>query len=383
MFVFNNEKLAPFDIILVRFPADENSLKVRHQCKSQYSHAIVYIGDDSFIEGVAPIVTLFATHRHYFPNLADIKVLRLKPEYDPLFNIQEAERFIRSIAYCEYSDTLLYRILLKGLHKSVTDRFHEELLWTGGIVCTTLVTLPYFAGGIDISECGEPYYAHFGDIESSPFFFDVTEAVFTELESIDPEYSFDYFSGQQTGAITEANANAAYELNKLVKEIFNDLRDNSKDYFSQAYLTNELLFSNWEDIYSILQKTFNSTKGKEIDEMICQKIIETEFNLLWFKEVHSKPMLFFPVSYFIEDLSNLRPIHRQAHYQLTQFSFINYLEKLDATATEFFKRFRSTPCKTFHILLIMYRSYYESIDVTVNEYKYIANNYDRLIRDYS
>ena len=57
--ILNIDKLEQFDIVLVRFPEDETSLSIRKTCNSNYSHAIIYLGNGSFIEGVEPIVSLF------------------------------------------------------------------------------------------------------------------------------------------------------------------------------------------------------------------------------------------------------------------------------------------------------------------------------------
>lgn len=80
MLILDEKKLEPFDILLVRFPDDETSLKIRETCNSDYSHAIIYLGNGSFIEGVEPIVSLFSCNRYYFPDLDNVKVLRLNDE---------------------------------------------------------------------------------------------------------------------------------------------------------------------------------------------------------------------------------------------------------------------------------------------------------------
>ncbi|HJP63222.1 MAG TPA: hypothetical protein VJ844_07245, partial [Mucilaginibacter sp.] len=97
MFIFNRETLKPFDILLFRFPGNRMSDAIRRICKSDYSHAVVYIGDDSFIEGIEPVVTLFSTYRYFFNELDNLKVLRLKPEFIAGFDLTKAEHAIRRL----------------------------------------------------------------------------------------------------------------------------------------------------------------------------------------------------------------------------------------------------------------------------------------------
>jgi hypothetical protein len=148
MYIFNRDTLKPFDIILFRFPGDRLSEAIRRICKSEYSHAVVYIGDDSFIEGIVPVVSLFSTYRYFFNDLNNLKVLRLKPEHFTGFSAIKAELAIRSLAYCNYSNSLLSAMKKQDLNQNHIIRFQDEGKWTGGVVCSTMVSLPYYAGGM-------------------------------------------------------------------------------------------------------------------------------------------------------------------------------------------------------------------------------------------
>ncbi len=78
MYILDVDNLEQFDIVLVRFPENDMSIDIQQACDSNYSHAIIYLGNGSFIEGVEPVVGLFSYHRYYFEDLENVQVLRLK-----------------------------------------------------------------------------------------------------------------------------------------------------------------------------------------------------------------------------------------------------------------------------------------------------------------
>ncbi len=123
MNILDIDKLEQLDVVLVRFPEDESSLQIRQACDSSYSHAIVYLGNGSFIEGVDPIVGLFSYHRYYFENLDNVQVLRLKKEYKSKLNFKKAEDFLRSLAYCNYSRRLLFYINNRSISNDLILKF--------------------------------------------------------------------------------------------------------------------------------------------------------------------------------------------------------------------------------------------------------------------
>jgi len=66
MYIFDPSKLRQFDIVLVRFSEDRLSKTIRRICKSEFSHAIIYLGNNAFVEASQPIVTLFSAQRYFF-----------------------------------------------------------------------------------------------------------------------------------------------------------------------------------------------------------------------------------------------------------------------------------------------------------------------------
>lgn len=63
MYILDIDRLEQFDIVLVRFPDDETSAAIRQTCNSNYSHAIVHLGNGSFFEGTLSDI-LLTRHLH-------------------------------------------------------------------------------------------------------------------------------------------------------------------------------------------------------------------------------------------------------------------------------------------------------------------------------
>lgn len=299
MNILDIEKLEQFDILLVRFPDDEISMQIRQTCDSNYSHAIIYLGNGSFVEGIEPIVGLFSYHRYYFEDLENVKVLRLNKEYKSNLNFKLTEEFLRRLSYCNYSKRLLYYINNKCISNEIIMTFFSEQVWQGGIVCSSLITLPYFIGGIDISKKNEPFYAHFGNIEKFEGFEDVTTVVFKVIE---PEElrkdAFDYFTTNKTGSILEKQSKIAKELNTYVQNKYQDILRYQEKYQDIRIDKKNLGFSTWEDIFPNIMRWYLTETGSLIDKELSDLILETGYHLLWFEEVHKEKEQFFPLYYY-------------------------------------------------------------------------------------
>lgn len=374
MYFFNIQQLMPFDIVLIRFPDDTLSKAIRRYCKSDYSHAIVYLGNSSFVEAFPPIVTLFSAQRYYFNNLNDVKVLRLKIDNPIIFDSQKAELAIRSLVYCNYSDDLLSYIKSRNIPIEIINRFKETNNWTGGIICSSLVTLPYYVGGIDISNGDEPYYTHFGHIEKSQVFEDVTLKVFIKENNEIADDTFDYFSLKETGSILEKQSTAVKRLNDLVEKIYQELGNNPKLFSEMRIEEENLIFSNWEDIFPNIMRWFLTSKGKEIDESVYAEIRDSEYNNLWFEEVHNNPRLFFPLYSIYMDTRHYK-LEREPieYFQMIKTSLERTLLRIEQNKDVVDGNFFRCPCKTYHVLLDMYSSYTNLLELSINQYDRIIS----------
>lgn len=368
MYQLDINNLEQFDILLVRFAENENSLKIREACNSDYSHAIIHLGDGSFIEGIEPAVTLFSFHRYYFPDLNNVKVLRLNSAAKLKLNSSETEKALRGLSSCSYSKRLLYYLSNKNISTDIIEDFLKNKRWRNGVVCTSLITLPYFAGGIDISDSGEPFYAHFGDIENYRDFVDVTSLVFEQIAEEDlRKDAFDYFTTYQTGSILERQSEIANELNTYVQKKYFDISKNPEKYLDINIVKENLGFTSWEDIFPNIMRWYLTETGREIDNELSELLISTKYNLLWFEEIHKDKEQFFPAYYLsYEKLSTADLAFIRSSLQATY-------ARIQSEEDTIFKLFFICPSKTFHILLDMYRSYSDLLRSTITQYDALIN----------
>lgn len=372
MYILDVDKLEQFDIVLVRFPEDETSLEIRQACNSNYSHAIIYLGNGSFIEGVEPAVGLFSYHRYYFEDLENVQILRLKEGYKPKLDLNLTENFLRKLSSCDYSRRLLLFMNKRNISNEIIMNFYSKQEWQGGIVCTSLITLPYFIGGLDISKKNEPYYAHFGDIEKYEGFEDVTKVVFKDVSHEElRKDTFNYLTTYETGSLLENQSKITKELNTYVKNKYQDILRNSEKYSDIEIIKENLGFSSWENIFPNIMRWFITDTGQTIDKELSELILSSGYHLLWFEEVHNKKGPFFPVYYHpftkfkIKDLEFQRNILQ------------NTYDRMQVNEDNTFQNFSLCPCRTFHILLDMYRSFSDLLRSSIKQYNALIKKLEK------
>lgn len=374
MYILNIDKLEQFDIILVRFPGDTTSQQIRDVCNSNYSHAIVHLGNGSCIEGVEPTVSIFSYHRYYFEDLENVQVLRLKEEYKPKLDYKLTEDCLRKLAYCNYSNRLLFYMKNKNISNDIIMDFFENQQWTGGIVCTSLVTLPFFIGGIDISKENKPFYANFGDIERYEGFEDVTSIVFKEVASANlSKDTFDYLTTSKTDTTLEKQSKIVYELNEFVQNKYADILKNQDKYKDILIKGEELKFSTWEDIFPNIMKWYMTKTGQNIDNELSNLIISKGYHLLWFEEIHKHKEQFFPFYYLLNKNIESKDLIFMKN------SIEGTLERNRINEENTFHNFTLCPCKTFHILLDMYRSFSDLLQSSINQYNALIKYKDNIV----
>lgn len=101
MYLLDIKKLLAGDIILTRSNSEVSKL-VRRLTKSEYSHAILYVGASSCIESDGNGVQAQNIQRLLYDDIADVKVLRLKG-VDDRNKIPDAIVFARQNIATEYS----------------------------------------------------------------------------------------------------------------------------------------------------------------------------------------------------------------------------------------------------------------------------------------
>lgn len=364
MYVINIDNIEQFDIILVRFPDDETSMAIRESCNSNYSHAIIHLGNGSFIEGCEPIVSLFSYHRYFFGDLENVQVLRLKENFKPKLNYELTESFLRKLAYCNYSKRLLYYMDKRNISTDIIMDFFSQQIWRDGIVCTSLITLPYYIGGLDISKKNEPFYAHFGDIEQYEGFEDVTNIVFKQVEQDKiRKDTFNYLTTYETGSFLEKQSKIAKELNQYVQNKYQDILRKPEKYEDIDIIKGNLKFSTWEDIFPNIMRWYLTETGQTIDNELSNLIISKGYHLLWFEEIHKHKAQYFPIYYRLFDHMQRKDIEFMIN------SLQATLDRHEVNENNTFENFSLCPCKTYHILLDMYRSFSDLLRSSINQYK--------------
>lgn len=363
MNILDIDKLEQFDIVLVRFPDDDKSLQIRKACNSNFSHAIIYLGNGSFIEGIEPIVSLFSYNRYYFQNLDNVRVLRLKNDFKSKLDYKRTEDFLRRLSYCNYSKRLLLFMNNRNISSETIRNFFSKKIWQGGIVCTSLITLPYYIGGIDISKKNEPFYSNFGDIENYEGFEDVTQIVFKQLPANKiGDDTYDYLTTYETGSLLEKQSEIVKELNLYVEKKYRDLLNYPSKYNDIVINQENLGFSTWEDIFPNIMRWYMSKTGKTIDDELSNLIISKGYHLLWFEEVHKHKPQFFP--FYYSPFFDLQ----KKDLEFMKNSLQATLDRLEINENNTFENFTLCPCKTFHVLLDMYRSFSDLLRSSITQY---------------
>lgn len=101
-YIYDISRLQYGDIILVRFPGNEISDRVREATNSEYSHATLYVGDSSYIEASNRVVARNVA-RLLVDDPADTCVLRVKEEYLKPYTIDAAIYYARDVVGNPYA----------------------------------------------------------------------------------------------------------------------------------------------------------------------------------------------------------------------------------------------------------------------------------------
>jgi hypothetical protein len=302
-------------------------------------------------------------------------VLRLNEESKQKLDYKTTENTLRGLSYCNYSKRLLYYISQRKISSEIIDFYFKNKVWQGGIVCTSLITLPYYVGGIDISKKNEPFYAHFGDIEKYEGFIEVTNDVFKQIEDAELDHeTFDYLTTFKTGSLLEKQSEIVKDLNSYVQNKFTDVLGNPEKYKDIQIIKENLGFSSWEDVFPNIMRWFLTDTGKTIDNELSGLILTKGYHMLWFEEIHKHKEQFFPFYYHPftkwkkEDLEFLRNTLQGTY------------DRMQANEDATFKNFTLCPCKTFHVLLDMYRSFSDLLRSSINQYDSLIKMKEGLIK---
>lgn len=175
MFALNPDKLKKADIILIRY--GDNSDRIMNLMNSNYSHAILYLGEHSCIEADGLGVHSQNVSRVLVKEKEHFKVLRYKRELN-LTEIKRITTFARSKTATEYSSREA-RKALRARGPSYTEEFSHNRQY-----CTKLIAESYQEANINIVQ--EPKLCTVKSFEDSNFLVSVDiDVYFVDSTSID------------------------------------------------------------------------------------------------------------------------------------------------------------------------------------------------------
>jgi len=162
MYIIDIKKIEVGDIFLTRSNSRVSQL-VRQLTKSEFSHAVLYVGVSSCIESDGPGVQSQNLQRLIFESPSDIKILRIKNEKN---RISDAIVFARQKIGTEYSLEEAKLALLEKQKKA--NEPNRQF-------CTRFVAQAYQSAGVNIVE--NPDYCTPEDLINSEFLVEIKEAL--------------------------------------------------------------------------------------------------------------------------------------------------------------------------------------------------------------
>ena len=199
-YIYDMSKLQYGDIILVRFPGDSLSDRVRESTSSEYSHAMLYVDDSSYIEASERVVARNLA-RLLFDDTRDTCVLRVKEEFLRPYTIDAAIYYARDVVGNPYAamDALRLEDGRTDIHTSETQ------------ICTRLVAKAYAKSGlylVDNIEMCTPQ-----QIQESRFV-EVRRDFLREASDFDKKFAASY-------DVTDDMVNAIFRLFDMLKPFAN------------------------------------------------------------------------------------------------------------------------------------------------------------------
>jgi Permuted papain-like amidase enzyme, YaeF/YiiX, C92 family len=152
MYLLNEKKLKKGDIVLLKFETEKSKL-IRRYSNSQFSHAMIYVGEYSLIDADGPGVHAHNLQRLLIPKEDDVVILRSKNT--SLDQLLKVEQFVRSKVGTKYSMEEARKVVR---NKELVPEDNRQF-------CTRLVAKAFEFAGLNIVE--NPDFCSPKDIEDS------------------------------------------------------------------------------------------------------------------------------------------------------------------------------------------------------------------------
>jgi len=162
-YILNHSKLKEGDVILTK-SANSTSLRIQKSAGSLFSHAIMFMGNHSFIESNIGGTNFFSTQRFYFANKEDVSLWRLKkPNAELVRKVVEAAK---AFSFRGYDLRAVISLEAKTNNVSEPIALAE---WNKNLFCSQLIGVSYHLAGLDLFPNVNLDSFTLYHIENSPF----------------------------------------------------------------------------------------------------------------------------------------------------------------------------------------------------------------------
>jgi len=216
-YILNHNKLREGDIILTK-SSDDISRRIQKSAGSLFSHAIMFIGNHSFIESNIGGTNFFSTQRFYFEDSENISVWRLKKTNSEIIN--KAVEAARGFSYRGYD---LRGVLSLGEGAKDISETIGMSEWNKNLFCSQLIGVSYHLAGLDLFPKVNLESFTLYHIENSPFLERVTDFLDTITEQEAKLYSI--YGGRfelPENFLTQQRA-LGQKINKVIQEEYRKL----------------------------------------------------------------------------------------------------------------------------------------------------------------
>ncbi len=351
-YILDERKLKKGDIILTRNDSS-TSKAIRKIANSNYSHAILYLGNHSFMEADINGVEFFSTQRYAFKEPKNISIRRLKKTKSELMNVVVANA--RKYSYRDYNmDGVknLYRERMQGVKiKGVSD-FDKIGEWDKPLFCSQLIGVVFKQSGIDLANVGSldsfsPY-----EIENSELLEEVEDFLIEISEEVSSQYTL-YGEDDLPENVLSMQTEVSQEISIKIKQ---DYQDNGLPIPA--------------DFQDAIDKLGNIPPEKipVADKILSTRLKESGLLDLWKENKRLYPYLYNPFELIQKwDLDNFTKMQQAIIYIKDLRASINEtISFQNANLTTSKDNYNKSSLEVFRLFSEMYENFIRDLEEAVN-----------------
>jgi hypothetical protein len=345
--ILNEKKIKKGDIILTRNDSKISQL-IREIAKSEFSHAILYLGNHSFMEADTNGVEFFSTQRYAFKDKGNISIRRLKELNEGL--IDQLIENARKYSYRDYDMEgvkNMYRNNMKGIQVSPIESMSELNEWNKPLFCSQLIGVVFKQSGLSLYDGSLDSFSPL-EIESS-----------TLLEIIDdclieiPDELCEQYTLHEEGSLPENVLSKQTELSQLVSiEV------------KKQYKANQLpIPADFQDAIDKLSQ-LDSYQLTIADKIISEELKKSGFLELWKENEKLYPYLYNPFllmqQWNLDSFNEMQPAIEHLTDLITSINQTIDFQLKNLTTTE--NNHEQTGLETYKLLSEMYRGFISDLE---------------------